>query len=566
MITNVILRATSEVNIEVKKVCNRVLGKTVDVSVCDALGVLDVLDGRPEQVLLSEEKSKFELQARSGKKTARARLELLLDAESFEEFDQLATSPFLEKKELTDGVVTGFGTVAGRKVAVYAQDFTIKGGSLGKRHAEKICKIMDLAAKVGCPIIGIIDSGGARIDEGIHALAGYGNIFTRNCRYSGVVPQISLILGPCAGGAVYSPALTDFIFTTQGISHLFITGPQVIEQVLHQTITKEALGGAQVHAQQSGVAHVVTQTEEACFVQVKKLLEYLPSNYLQGVPAAAQVAFADRPPCNPPERALQDGCQRDNAFSPVCISSLVPKNFNQGYDIKKVIDALVDNNSFYEIQELFAPNIVTGFAFIDGMSVGIVANQPAVKAGTIDIDASCKAARFIRFCDSFGLPIVSLVDVPGYLPGVEQEHNGIIRHGAKLLYAYATATVPKITVILRKAFGGAYIVMGSKELGADFNFSWPSAQIAVLGAKAAVSIMYGKKLAKIEDGERAAQAALLESKYTKDFLNPVVAASSGYIDAIIEPSQTRHHIIRALNFTADKVERLPARKHGNMPL
>ncbi len=440
-------------------------------------------------------------------------------------------------------MVTGFGTIAGRKVAVYAQDFTIKGGSLGKRHAEKICKIMDLAAKVGCPIIGIIDSGGARIDEGIHALAGYGSIFTRNCRYSGVVPQISLVLGPCAGGATYSPALTDFIFTTQGISNLFITGPQVISQVLHQTITKEDLGGAQVHAERSGVVHVVTQTEDECFARVKKLLEYLPGNYLMSLPV-----------------------QVFNEAGDGDITAIVPQNFNQGYDIKKVIAALADRDSFYEIHELFAPNMVTGFAFMGGMAVGMVANQPAVKAGTIDIDASCKAARFIRFCDSFGFPIVSLVDVPGYLPGVEQEHQGIIRHGAKLLYAYATATVPKITVILRKAFGGAYIVMGSKELGADVNFAWPNAHIAVLGAKAAVSILHGKTLANASQDERSGLAAKFEADYTQEFLNPFIAAQAGYIDAIIEPSQTRNHLIKALRFTADKVERLPARKHGNIPL
>lgn len=546
-----------EVNMQVKKVSLIVWGwiflcflkglwvRTVELAVCGSLGVVDGLGKGQEQLGLSEGKSSLGISVKTEKKTARERLNLLLDAESFEEFDQLATSPFLEKKELTDGVITGFGLVAGRKVAVYAQDFSIKGGSLGKRHAEKICKIMDLAAKVGCPIIGIIDSGGARIDEGIHALAGYGSIFTRNCRYSGVVPQISLILGPCAGGAVYSPALTDFIFTTQGISHLFITGPQVIEQALHQTITKEELGGALVHAQQSGVAHVVTQTEEACFLHVKKLLEYIPCNYLGSVASPF----------------------RDYIHDPqIDLASFVPQNFNQAYDIKQVIDALVDHNSFYEIQELFAPNIVTGFAFIGGVSVGIVANQPRIKAGTIDIDASCKAARFIRFCDSFGLPIISLVDVPGYQPGVDQEHNGIIRHGAKLLYAYATATVPKITVILRKAFGGAYIVMGSKELGADFNFSWPMAQIAVLGAKAAVSILHGKKLSKLDEGERSVQAAFLEKQYTQSFLNPEIAASSGYVDAIIEPNQTRNHIIKALRFTADKVERLPGRKHGNIPL
>jgi acetyl-CoA carboxylase carboxyltransferase component len=529
--------------------------KDVWVATVDALAC-DVWKVKQEQALLGGQRDKIAQQLKAGKKMPRARLDLLLDAGSFEELDQLATSPYLEKKEATDGVVTGFGTISGRRVAVYAQDFTIKGGSLGKRHAEKICKIMDLAAKVGCPIIGIIDSGGARIDEGIHALAGYGAIFSRNCRYSGVVPQLSLVLGPCAGGATYSPALTDFIFTTQGISNLFITGPQVIQQVLHQTITKEDLGGALVHAQRSGVAHVVTQTEDECFTKVKQLLAYLPSNYLAAPPVVAAVASA----------VTDAGVAAAMVLGNDDPSAIVPQNFNQGYDIKKVIAAVADRDSFYEIHELFAPNIVTGFAFMGGMAVGIVANQPFVKAGAIDIDASCKAARFIRFCDCFGLPIVSLVDVPGYLPGVDQEHNGIIRHGAKLLYAYAAATVPKVTVILRKAFGGAYIVMGSKELGADVNLAWPNAQIAVLGAKAAVSILHGKTLAKESDTDRAAHAATLEAAYAQEFLNPFVAAQAGYIDAIIEPSQTREHLVKALRFTAEKVERLPARKHGNMPL
>lgn len=510
---------------------------TVDAVACDVWHI------KKEEALLGGQRDRVALQYKAGKKTARERLACLLDANSFEELDQLAVSPLLEKKELTDGVVTGFGTISGRRVAIYAQDFTIKGGSLGKRHAEKICKVMDLAAKVGCPIIGIIDSGGARIDEGIHALAGYGAIFSRNCRYSGVIPQISLVLGPCAGGATYSPALTDFIFTTQGISNLFITGPQVIQQVLHQTITKDDLGGAQVHAERSGVAHVMTQTEEECFAQVKQLLSYLPNNYLESAPHGPGSAVEGIDP-----------------------SSLVPQNFNQGYDIKTVIAAVADKGSFFEIQSLFASNMVTGFAFIGGMAVGIVANQPAVKAGTIDIDASCKAARFIRFCDCFGLPIISLVDVPGYMPGVDQEHQGIIRHGAKLLYAYAAATVPKITVILRKAFGGAYIVMGSKELGADVNFAWPNAHIAVLGAKAAVSILHGKTLAKADEAGRTVLAAKLESEYAKEFLNPFVAAQAGYLDAIIEPAKTREHLIKALRFTAEKVEHLPARKHGNVPL
>lgn len=495
-------------------------------------------------------KSKVDRQIASGKKTARARIAMLLDLDSFTEIDRLATSPFLESKEFTDGVITGFGSVNGQQVAVYAQDFTIKGGSLGKRHAEKVCKIMDMAAQVGCPIIGIIDSGGARIDEGIHALAGYGQIFKRNCRYSGVIPQISLILGPCAGGAVYSPALTDFVFMTEAISQMFITGPQVIEEVVHQKVTKEELGGAGVHATTSGVAHIISATEEECFDKVKALLSYLPPSYLDSAAVA-------------PHKN-----ERSGQLSPENKQTLeaVPLNFNQAYDIKDVINAISDSDTFFQIQPRFAPNIVIGFARMNGMTVGFVANQPLVKAGTIDIDASCKAARFIRFCDSFGIPIISLVDTPGYLPGVDQEHNGIIRHGAKLLYAYASATVPKITLILRKAFGGAYIVMGSKELGADFNFAWPMAHIAVLGAKAAVVIMHGKAIAAADQSERAQLQEQLEQAYQEEFLNPFTAAQFGYIDAIIQQDETRDQIIRALQITKDKIELRPAHKHGNMPL
>jgi len=400
------------------------------------------------------------------KKTVQERLQLLLDADSFHETDNQVISPYLSKKYLTDGVITGFGKINGRQVAIYAQDFTIKGGSLGQKHAEKICKIMDMAKKIGCPIIGIIDSGGARIDEGVHALSGYGQIFMRNARYSGIIPQISIILGPCAGGATYSPALTDFIFTTKNISNLFITGPQVVEQILHQKIYKEDLGGAQIHAQKSGVAHFISNNEIECFNQVKKLLSYIPSNYLTETNIEESL-----PPIN------QD------------VLSIVPENFSIGYYIKKLINTIFDEKSFFEIHENFAKNIVIGFAGLNGQTIGIIANQPMIMAGVIDIQASCKAARFIRFCDAFSIPIISLVDVPGFLPGVDQEHGGIIRHGAKLIYAYANATVPKITLILRKAFGGAYVVMGSKELGADFNFAWPNSQIAVLGAKGAVAIL-----------------------------------------------------------------------------
>lgn len=478
-----------------------------------------------------------------GKLLARQRLELLLDPASFFEVDRLAISPFLTNPEPTDGVVTGFGTINGKRVAVYAQDFTIKGGSLGKRHAEKIGKIMDHAARVGCPIIGIIDSGGARIDEGIHALAGYGSIFRRNCHYSGVVPQISIIVGPCAGGAVYSPAITDFVFMTKDIGQMFITGPQVIEEVLHQTITKEDLGGVMAHGSLSGVAHVICDTEPDCFTAVRDLLDYLPSSYLDESPNTQPIAGLATHP-----------------------APQLPANPQQSYDIKQVIMALVDGDTFFPIHHDFAPNIVTGFARIDGQVIGLVANQPMIKAGCIDIDASCKAARFIRFCDSFNIPIVTLVDTPGYLPGIEQEHQGIIRHGAKLLYAYASATVPKITVVLRKAFGGAYIVMGSKELGADFNFSWPEAQIAVLGARAGVTVMHGKKLAHLDLEARKLEQQKLEAAYTEQFLNPLTAVQHGYIDAIITPEQTRQHISQALTVSRDKVEPRPGRKHGNMPL
>lgn len=487
------------------------------------------------------------------KKTVRERIKLLVDKDSFEEIGQQVVSHFLEKKVPTDGVLTGFATIDGRQVALYAQDFTFKGGSLGKFHAQKICKIMDTAAKIGCPIIGIIDSGGARIDEGIHALSGYGEIFLRNVRYSGVIPQISLVLGPCAGGAVYSPALTDFIFTTKKISQLFITGPQVIKKVMHEDISKEELGGTHAHSTKSGVVHFVTETEEECFSKVKNLLSYLPSNYLD-VPAQS-------------EDLLQNTCEQDK-FLPAekTLSQIVPEQPNKAYDIKNVINSIVDH-SFLEIQKDFAPNIVIGFAHINNQSIGIIANQPQVLAGALDIDASCKAARFINFCDSFSIPIVSLVDIPGFLPGVDQEHNGIIRHGAKLLAAYAQATIPKITIILRKAFGGAYIVMGSKHLGADFVYSWPKAQIAVLGPEPAVAILHRKKLLKIDNLEEKEKLKKeLEQDYSNKYLNPSVAAQYGYIDGIIDPDKTREHIIKALKITKEKVEHLPKKKRANLPL
>lgn len=496
-----------------------------------------------QEALLGGGSQKIQHQKSLGKLTARERLDLLLDSESFQEIDQLVTSPFTEKKNYTDGVITGFGTINGKQVAIYSQDFTLNGGSVGKHHAQKICKIMDMAVKIGCPIIGIIDSGGARIQEGIHGLAGFGEIFFRNTRYSGIIPQISVILGPCAGGAVYSPALTDFIFTTENISQLFITGPDVIKQTLHQNISKEELGGSFIHNSKSGVAHFLSPTEEETLEKVKKLIFYLPGNYLEQKNFSTNFEL--------PEDNLKP-------------SEIVPQNLNKAYNIKNLILAIFDKNSFFETQEFFAQNIVTGFAMLENKTVGIVANQPLIKAGTIDIDASCKAARFINFCDSFSIPIISLVDVPGFLPGIEQEHSGIIRHGAKLLYAYSQATIPKITIILRKAFGGAYIVMGSKQLGADFNFAWPNAQIAVLGANGAIAILHKKEL-KSSKNPDFFQENLIKS-YENEHLNPFTAAEFGYIDSIIEPSKTREILIKSLKICQNKVEKLPFKKHGNTPL
>ena len=490
---------------------------------------------KQSEALASGGELKISKQLESGKNTARNRIDFILDEGTFEETDQLTKSHFLEKNFYTDGVITGFGKIDGREVAIFSQDFTLKGGSLGIQHANKICKIMDLAAKTGCPIIGILDSGGARIDEGIHALAGYGNIFLRNSRYSGIIPQISVVLGPCAGGAVYSPALTDFILTTNKISQMFITGPQVIKETMHETVTKEELGGAKTHATKSGISHITSETEEECFYNLKTLLSYLPSNYLTPTPIQPSIPK-----------------------STIDVESIIPKNSRHAYNIKDIIEAIVDEDSFFEIQAEFANNIVTGFANIEGEVVGIVANQPMMRAGAIDINASCKAARFINTCNNFNITILSLVDVPGFLPGVNQEHNGIIRHGAKLIYAYSNATVPKITVILRKAFGGSYIVMGSRHLGADMVYAWPNAQIAVMGASGAVNILH-----KNASGE---QAETLKEKYSDEFLTPFIAAKYGYIDSIIEPNKTRSHIVRAMQITKNKVEKLQNRKFGNIPL
>lgn len=507
----------------------------------------DCWKSKESDALNGSDVKKIEQQINAGKKTARQRLALLLDDQSFEETDQLVTSPYLSTKMYTDGVITGFGTINGKKVAVYAQDFTIKGGSLGKQHAQKICKIMDMAVKIGCPIIGLLDSGGARIDEGIHSLAGYSDIFMRNVRYSGIVPQISLIMGPCAGGAAYSPALTDFVFMTREISQMFVTGPHVIKEALGENIDKNDLGGTHIHGNLSGVAHVITDSEEETMQKVKELLELLPSHYLESQ-SEPLITKNDLKPLPELERTI-------------------PESHNLGYDIKSIINILVDAKSFFEIQKKYAQNIVIGLARMGNKTVGIVANQPSHMAGTIDIKASIKGARFINFCNSFDIPIISLVDVPGYLPGIDQERNGIIREGAKLLFAYANATVPKITVILRKAFGGAYIVMGSKGLGADFNFAWPTAQIAVLGAHAAVTILHGRTLASTPDEQtRIDLRTAAEAHYTEQFLHPYEAAEHGYIDAIIEPDKTRYHILKALSITHEKVERLLQKKQPNQPL
>ena len=484
-----------------------------------------------------------------GKLTARERIGLLLDEGSFVETDALAvhraTGFGIEEKRVPgDGVVTGHGTVDGRRIAVFSQDFTAFGGSLGEVFAEKVVKVMDLAERMGIPVVGLNDSGGARIQEGVVSLGGYGEIFLRNVRASGVIPQLSVIMGPCAGGAVYSPAITDFVVMVQDTSHMFITGPDVIRTVTGEEVTFEDLGGAGAHATKSGVAHLTTASEEEAIDEVKVLLGYLPANNLE----------------QPPRYAAQDDPER---LVPE-LDTFMPDSSNVPYDVRDVIRAVVDDEEFMEVHERFAQNIVVGFARVEGSSVGIVANQPQHLAGVLDIESSEKAARFVRTCDAFNVPVVTFVDVPGFMPGVDQEHNGIIRRGAKLLYAYAEATVPKITIILRKAYGGAYDVMGSKHLGADVNLAWPTAEIAVMGAKGAVSILYRRELAAADDPD--AMHAEFEQVYARDLANPWKAAERGYVDAVIEPSRTRVELVRALRFTATKREQRPARKHGNIPL
>ncbi len=493
--------------------------------------------------------AKIKKQHEAGKKTARERIAALLDEGSFVEVDAFVehrSNEFnmAETKAPGEGVVTGYGTVDGRLVFVYSQDFTVIGGSLGEMHAKKICKVMDMAVKMGAPIIGMNDSGGARIQEGIAALSGFGEIFRRNTLASGVVPQISVIMGPCAGGAVYSPAITDFVFMVEKTSQMFITGPAVIKSVTGEEVTSEELGGAATHASKSGVAHFTAKDEDECIAKIKQLIAYLPSNNLEETPFEM--------PADPINRLSEK------------LTTIVPDEPNKAYDVKDVIAEIVDNGSFMEVQPEFAKNIVIGFARLNGSTVGIVANQPNVMAGALNVDASDKAARFVRFLDSFNIPVVTLTDVPGYLPGVHEEHGGIIRHGAKLLYAYSEATVPKINVILRKAYGGAYIAMSSKHLGADAVFAWPTAEIAVMGPEGAANIIFKKDIAESSDPIATRAEKILE--YREKFANPYEAAKLGFVDDVIEPDSTRPRIIAALEMLASKRETRPSKKHGNIPV
>jgi len=484
-----------------------------------------------------------------GLKTARERIDLLLDPGSFEEFDMFKLHRCrdfgMESKQFPgDGVVTGYGTINGRIVYVFAQDFTVLGGSLSETFAEKICKIMDLAMKNGAPVIGLNDSGGARIQEGIESLAGYSDIFQRNVMASGVIPQISAIFGPCAGGAVYSPALTDFVTMVKKQSYMFLTGPKVVKSVTHEDVTVEELGGADMHASKSGVSDYPAETGEDALNYIKKLISFMPQNNLETAPLQ---------PCDDPiDRMAAE------------LNCIIPDNHNEAYDMKKVILQTVDNNDFLEVKANFAPNIITGFARYNGISVGVVANQPAHLSGVLDIDSSIKGARFVRFCDCFNIPVVTFVDVPGFLPGTAQEYGGVIRNGAKILYAYAEATIPKVTVITRKAYGGAYCVMSSKHLRGDINYAWPTSEIAVMGAKGAVGVLYGRQAKSAENP--AVFLAEKEQEYQDTVANPYVAAQRGYIDDIIEPANTRARIIKALALTQNKRDTNPMKKHGNIPL
>jgi acetyl-CoA carboxylase carboxyltransferase component len=493
--------------------------------------------------------ARIKVQHDKGKMTARDRLELLLDKGSFRELDVFVTHKCSDfgldgQRYLGDGVVTGYGTVDGRLVYVYAQDFTVFGGSVSHTHAQKICKVMDMAMKNGAPVIGLNDSGGARIQEGVLSLAGYAEIFYRNVMASGVVPQISVIMGPCAGGAVYSPAITDFVIMVKNTSHMFVTGPDVVKTVTHEEVTFEELGGAFVHASKSGVSHFSADNEEDALFLVQQLMSFLPSNNMED---PALVAATDDP------------LRQDEE-----LDTMVPDNPNRPYDMKEIIRRIVDDGHFLEVHEQWAQNVLVGFARLGGRSVGIVAQQPAVLAGVLDVDASQKAARFVRFCDSFNVPLVVLEDVPGFMPGLNQEHGGIIRHGAKLLYAFAEATVPKLTVIVRKAYGGAYCVMNPRHIGADLVLAWPSAEIAVMGPEGAVNVIFRREIASANDA--VARKNELVADYRERFANPYVAAANGFIDNVIEPHETRPRLINALEMLQNKRESLPPKKHGNIPL
>ncbi len=508
---------------------------------------LEELERLRAEARLGGGQERIDRQHAAGKLTARERLDLLLDPGSFVELDAFVThrtTSFAMERILGDGVVTGHGTIDGRLVFVFSQDFTVFGGSLSEAYAEKICKIMDLAMKVGAPIIGLNDSGGARIQEGVASLGGYAEIFLRNVLASGVVPQLSVIMGPCAGGAVYSPAMTDFTIMVEKTSYMFVTGPNVVRTVTHEDVDSEYLGGATTHTTKSGVAHLAAPDEASALDLVRRLLAYLPQNNLDEPPFVATD--------DPPDRA------------DAALDEIVPEDPRKPYDMRDVIAKVVDDGHFFEIQPAWAQNIIVGFARLGGRSVGIVAQQPSVLAGALDIDASVKAARFVRTCDCFNVPLVTFVDVPGFLPGVAQEHGGIIRHGAKLLYAYCEATVPKVTVITRKAYGGAYDVMSSKHIRGDMNFAWPTAEIAVMGAEGAVNIIFRDEIARADDPE--ATRARLVAEYEAEFNNPYVAAARGYIDEVIRPSETRARLVRALEVLADKRDTNPRKKHGNIPL
>lgn len=506
---------------------------------------IEILKAKHAQALAGGGEARVQKQHEGGKLTARERIAAFLDEGSFEEMDALMVHRAWGVEKIPgDGVVTGFGRVDGRPVAVFAQDFTVFGGSLSEAYAKKICKIMDLAMKVGCPVVGLNDSGGARIQEGVVSLGGYADIFLRNTLASGVIPQISLIMGPCAGGAVYSPAITDFITMVKGTSYMFVTGPDVIKAVTHEEVTKEELGGASTHAAKSGVAHFVTASDLAALAHTRELLSFLPSNNLGEAPRRAP--------------------KREMPLENPDLDKVVPDDPSKPYDIRDIIRGVVDDAHFFEVHEAFAPNLVVGFARIDGRSVGIVANQPAFYAGVLDIASSEKGARFVRFCDAFNIPLITFEDVPGFLPGVTQEHGGIIRHGAKLLFAFCEATVPKVTIITRKAYGGAYCVMASKHIRTDFNFAYPTAEIAVMGAEGAMNVLHGKSIAIAADP--AARKAELVAEYNEKFANPYIAAEHGFVDEVILPRETRQKLVKALALLDTKRDTMPPKKHGNIPL